>query len=144
MIRRIDVTGTPSFIPSTSPVTDFSMKLLSAVSYIATTFSCDPSNRPENADIILLTFLYTWCIFMCMRTNIEINDELMNEAMRYSNVNTKKAVVEEALRTFVEVKEKEIRIANYRERLKELTNKLAGLRLRQSPAELLRQDRDNR
>jgi len=79
-----------------------------------------------------------------MRTNIEINDELMNEAMRYSNVNTKKAVVEEALRTFVEVKEKEIRIANYRERLKELTNKLAGLRLRQSPAELLRQDRDNR
>lgn len=81
---------------------------------------------------------------MCMRTNIEINDELMNEAMRYSNVNTKKAVVEEALRTFVEVKEKEIRIANYRERLKELTNKLAGLRLRQSPAELLRQDRDNR
>lgn len=81
---------------------------------------------------------------MCMRTNIEINDELMNEAMRYANVNTKKAVVEEALRTFVEVKEKEIRIANYRERLKELTNKLAGLRLRQSPAELLRQDRDNR
>jgi Arc/MetJ family transcription regulator len=79
-----------------------------------------------------------------MRTNIEINDELMNEAMRYANVNTKKAVVEEALRTFVEVKEKEIRIANYRERLKELTNKLAGLRLRQSPAELLRQDRDNR
>ena len=81
---------------------------------------------------------------MCMRTNIEINDELMNEAMRYANVNTKKAVVEEALRTFVEVKEKEIRIANYRERLKELTNKLDGLRLRQSPAELLRQDRDNR
>jgi Arc/MetJ family transcription regulator len=79
-----------------------------------------------------------------MRTNIEINDELMNEAMRYSNANTKKAVVEEALRTFVEVKEKEIRIANYRERLKELTNKLAGLRLRQSPAELLRQDRNNR
>ncbi len=36
-----------------------------------------------------------------MRTNIEIDDELMAEAMERSGLKTKKAVVEEALRFLV-------------------------------------------
>lgn len=36
-----------------------------------------------------------------MRTNIDIDDELMIQAMRSSGVRTKKAVVEEALRALV-------------------------------------------
>jgi Arc/MetJ family transcription regulator len=36
-----------------------------------------------------------------MRTNIEIDDALMREAMRHSGAATKKAVVEEALRLMV-------------------------------------------
>lgn len=36
-----------------------------------------------------------------MRTNIDINDELMEKAQRLSNIKTKKAVVEEALRLFI-------------------------------------------
>jgi Arc/MetJ family transcription regulator len=36
-----------------------------------------------------------------MRTNIEIDDELLAEAMAASGLSTKKATVEEALRTLV-------------------------------------------
>lgn len=40
---------------------------------------------------------------MCMRTNIEIDDDLMAKAIKSSNVKTKKAVVEEALRLYVTI-----------------------------------------
>jgi Arc/MetJ family transcription regulator len=36
-----------------------------------------------------------------MRTNIEIDDRLMNEALRVSGSKTKKDTVEEALRTLI-------------------------------------------
>ena len=40
-----------------------------------------------------------------MRTNIDIDDELMRQAMAASNGTTKKAVVEEALRKMVTLKQ---------------------------------------
>ncbi len=39
-----------------------------------------------------------------MRTNIVIDDKLMSAALKTSGINTKKEVVEEALRLFVKVK----------------------------------------
>lgn len=39
-----------------------------------------------------------------MRTNIVIDDRLMADAMAASGVRTKRAVVEEALRLFVQIK----------------------------------------
>ena len=42
-----------------------------------------------------------------MRTNIEIDDELMNEAMRLSGARTKKAAVEEALRLLTQTRAQE-------------------------------------
>jgi len=39
-----------------------------------------------------------------MRTNIDIDDRLMREAMRSSEARTKRAVVEEALRLLVRTK----------------------------------------
>jgi Arc/MetJ family transcription regulator len=39
-----------------------------------------------------------------MRTNIEIDDELMDEAMKASGAKTKRAAVEQALRMFVRIK----------------------------------------
>ena len=39
-----------------------------------------------------------------MRTNIEIDDELMRQAMRRSGAPTKRAVVEEALRLLVQTR----------------------------------------
>jgi len=40
-----------------------------------------------------------------MRTNIVIDDELMERAMELSGLTTKKAVVEEALRLMIQLKE---------------------------------------
>ena len=38
-----------------------------------------------------------------MRTNIEISDDLMTKAQKLSNIKTKKAVVEEALRLYITI-----------------------------------------
>lgn len=44
--------------------------------------------------------IHIWrCI---MRTNIELNEKLVNEAFRYTTVTTKRELVEQALREFVE------------------------------------------
>lgn len=40
-----------------------------------------------------------------MRTNIEIDDELMSEAQQLSGLKTKKAVIEEALKMLVRIKQ---------------------------------------
>ena len=42
-----------------------------------------------------------------MRTNIVIDDDLMNEAMRLSKIKTKKAVVETGLKLLVQIKKQE-------------------------------------
>lgn len=77
-----------------------------------------------------------------MRTNIVLNDELLREAMKLSRARSKRALVEEALRTFVEVRAAEERSATYREKLRRLGPALRALKFRQPPAELLRADRE--
>ena len=52
-----------------------------------------------------------------MRTNIVIDDELMNEAMTLCQLKTKKTVVETALRLLVQIKKQE-RIKHFRGKLK--------------------------
>jgi Arc/MetJ family transcription regulator len=52
-----------------------------------------------------------------MRTNIVINDELMNEAMTLSQLKTKRAVVETGLKLLVQIKKQE-RIKRLRGKLK--------------------------
>lgn len=42
-----------------------------------------------------------------MRTNIEIDDKLMKEAMRSANTKTKKATVEAGLRMLIQIKGQE-------------------------------------
>ncbi|HMB53945.1 MAG TPA: type II toxin-antitoxin system VapB family antitoxin [Thermoanaerobaculia bacterium] len=79
-----------------------------------------------------------------MRTNLVLNDELMREAMRYSKARSKRALVEEALQTYVEVKSAERRRRSYRDRLRDLDTRLRDVQLRDSPSDLLRADRDRR
>lgn len=52
-----------------------------------------------------------------MRTNIVINDELMDEALSLTEHTTKKAVVEEGLRLLVKLKKQE-KIKSLRGKLK--------------------------
>lgn len=80
----------------------------------------------------------------CMRTNLVLNDELLDEAMRVSGERSKRAVVEEALRVYVRVKAAERRGEAYRERLRRLEGRVRELRLREAPSSVLRRDRDRR
>lgn len=51
-----------------------------------------------------------------MRTNVEIDDDLMNKALKVSHLKTKKAAVEEGLKLLVQRKKQE-NIKNLRGRL---------------------------
>ncbi|MEO8217133.1 MAG: type II toxin-antitoxin system VapB family antitoxin [Acidobacteriota bacterium] len=77
-----------------------------------------------------------------MRTNIDLDDDLMREAARYSKASSKRALVEEALRKFVSVKAAEERLQNYAERLAGIRSRTASLKLREAPSQILREDRD--
>ncbi len=81
---------------------------------------------------------------MCMRTNIVLDDGLVREAMRYSNAKTKRALIDDALRTLVRVRAEESRRKSYRDRLIAVQNRLAGLSFRESTTEMIRQDREGR
>jgi Arc/MetJ family transcription regulator len=76
-----------------------------------------------------------------MRTNIQLDDDLVDEARKYSAAKTKRGLIEEALVTFVKVKEEEHRRASYRDRLSKIQRRLSGVRLREQPSNLLHQDR---
>jgi Arc/MetJ family transcription regulator len=79
-----------------------------------------------------------------MRTNIDLNTNLLAEAQKYSNAKTKRALVEEALAAFIAMKAEEKRSRTYKERLQSLRVKTASVRLRSDTRTLLRQDRDSR
>ena len=79
-----------------------------------------------------------------MRTNVVLNDDLVTEAMQYTSARTKRALIEEALRTFVAVKAEERRRTTYGERVRALQGRLAEVRMRSSGLDLLREDRQRR
>jgi Arc/MetJ family transcription regulator len=62
-----------------------------------------------------------------MRTNIVINDSLIDEALKLTKLKTKKAVVEEGLKLLVQLKKQE-KIKSLRGKLKWEGN-LEGMRL---------------
>jgi Arc/MetJ family transcription regulator len=66
-----------------------------------------------------------------MRTNIEIDDKLMADAQRLSGLPTKKAVVEEALRLLIQLKNQS--------RIRELRGKIQW----EGDLEAWRRDDDN-
>ena len=82
------------------------------------------------------------CMVWCMRTNIVLNEELIREARQYSRAASKRALVDEALQTYIAVKTRERQAASYRQRVQQLDQKLAGLVLRDRPFDLLRADRE--
>ena len=77
-----------------------------------------------------------------MRTNIDLDDELVEEAMRYSKAHTKRALVEEALRTFVDVRARERRRSAYADRLASIRGRTSSIRLKKSASDILREDRN--
>ena len=77
-----------------------------------------------------------------MRTNIVLNDELVAEARKYSSAKSKTAIVEEALRAFVEARSAEHRRAAYGQRLVRLRERLGGVQVREGSSAIVRRDRE--
>jgi len=77
-----------------------------------------------------------------MRTNIVLDDDLLEEATRYSAARTKRAVVREALALYVAVKREERRRATYKERLQRVREQVAARRIRADAHEIVRRDRE--
>jgi Arc/MetJ family transcription regulator len=80
---------------------------------------------------------------MCMRTNIVLDDDLLRQARTYSSAKTKRALVDEALRTFIRVKETESRLEACRRDWAELQPLLDEIVLDEDPVEALRRDRES-
>jgi Arc/MetJ family transcription regulator len=79
-----------------------------------------------------------------MRTNIELDDDLLAEAAGFASVRGKRAVVREALTLYVATKREERRRITYRERLQRVRAKVASLRIQAEAHELVRRDRERR
>jgi len=58
-------------------------------------------NKKEQKNSKYKTKCVRLCNLMCMRTNIDINDDLMVKAQKLSNIKTKKLMVEKALEVFI-------------------------------------------
>jgi Arc/MetJ family transcription regulator len=79
-----------------------------------------------------------------MRTNIDLNDDLLAEARKYSKAKNKRAIVEEALTAYIALKAEEQRRWTYKERLDRLRSRARSIRLSSDTRDILRQDRDSR
>lgn len=77
-----------------------------------------------------------------MRTNIELDDELIAQAQKHSRAKSKRALVEEALACFIATKVEERRRLTYRERLEALRIKTRAVKLRSDTREILRESRE--
>ena len=77
-----------------------------------------------------------------MRTNIVLDDDLLDEAMKYAHSRSKRGVVHEALATYVAVKADEERRANYQARLADIRIRLAKGKRRPSAHRIIREDRN--
>lgn len=84
--------------------------------------------------------MYPWGV----RTNIELDDDLLAEAAKYTSTRSKKGLVQEALSLYVATKREERRRMTYRERLQKIRAQTERLRVRGESHDLIRQDRDTR
>ena len=79
-----------------------------------------------------------------MRTHLVLDDDLLMRVKQLSGARTKRAAVEEAMRTYVAIKSREQRAASYGDRARRLESRLRGIRLGETARDLLRTDRDRR
>jgi Arc/MetJ family transcription regulator len=96
-VQFVDVTGPLSTFALRAPVDKSRLRRRGALGW--------PASRSSRSRLDRYTRIgdsYTWR--RELRTNIDIDDELMREAMRASGERTKRAVVERALRLLVQTR----------------------------------------
>ena len=79
-----------------------------------------------------------------MRTNIDLDDDLLKRAAQYSTAPSKRALVHEALAVYVVTKDAERKRASYNARLGKLRTQLANVRVRTPAREIVHADRERR
>jgi len=79
-----------------------------------------------------------------MRTNIDLNDELIARAQKYSTARSKRALVNEALATYVAVRTEEEKRRTYQERLEGIRKQARAICIKTDTRKIIRQDRDSR
>jgi Arc/MetJ family transcription regulator len=77
-----------------------------------------------------------------MRTNIVLDDALINEAFAVTGIRSKKELVHRALQVLLQTEQDARRRADYHERIGDIQQKTSGLVLREKPHSLIRSDRD--
>lgn len=77
-----------------------------------------------------------------MRTNIVLDEALLSQAMKYTTARSKRAVVQEALATYVTVKAEEQKVLAYRDRLAAIRRRVVDAPVRTSARTLVRADRE--
>lgn len=62
----------------------------------------------RNEGNYVLLYVYEWVYeeVYKMRTNVELDDDLLNKAFRYSKAKTKKSLIQEALQELIAAREK--------------------------------------
>ena len=103
--------------------------------------------RQTNAKLtryLTLMIHHRMCIVVCMRTNIHLDDELLQQAARYSTARSKRALVHEALSVYVVSKDAERKRASYGARLEKLRAQLVGVHVRTHARAIVRADRERR
>ena len=81
-------------------------------------------------------------MLLCMRTNIDLDEDLLRKARKYSSAKTKRALVEEALRKFIESNEYQRRLAAWNKSVDEIVKMTSNLRMDESAADIIRADRN--
>ena len=79
-----------------------------------------------------------------MRTNIHLDDELIAKAQKYSTARSKKALVNEALATYVAVRSEEEKRKTYEQRLQNVRKQAQAVRIKSDTRKIVRQNRDSR
>ena len=73
-----------------------------------------------------------------------LDDDLLAAAMKLSSAHSKRAVVQEALATYVSVKARQQQTESYRDRLAGIRKRLAQAPIKTSSRSLIRADRDRK
>jgi len=78
-----------------------------------------------------------------MRTNIDLQEDLLKEAGSYSQTTTKKDLVHEALATYVAVKKRDAQLIEYQEKMKAFRDRYPRIQVDVDTRDLIREDRDS-
>ena len=79
-----------------------------------------------------------------MRTNIVLDDLLVQEAAAVTGLRSKKELIHRALQVLIQTEHEAHQRARYDQRVMELQQQTAGLTLRERPHQIVRADRSRR